>query len=71
MGLHRVGHDLSDLAVAVAYLNGVEVFSTFFNLRQNLAISSSKYEPQSALGLSFFSDCIVLLYLWLQRLQSI
>ena len=40
MGSHRFGHDLSDLAAAVA-VNGIVVFPTFFNLGLNLAIRSS------------------------------
>jgi len=36
MELHRVGHDSSDLG---AYLNGLVVFLTFFNLSLNLALS--------------------------------
>ena len=50
-----------------SYLNGLVVFSTFFNLSLNLAIRSSWSEPQSALGL-VFADCIELLHLWLQRI---
>ena len=42
------------------------VFPTFFNLSLNLAIRSSRSEPQSAPGL-VFADCIELLHLWLQR----
>ena len=70
MGSHRVGHDWRDLtAVAAAYLNGLVVFSTFFNFSLNLAIRSSWAEPQSAPGL-VFADCIERLHLWLQRIES-
>ena len=50
-----------------SYLNGLVVFSTFFNLSLNLAIRSSWSEPQSVHGL-VFADCIELLHLWLQRI---
>ena len=53
-----------------SYLNGLVVFSTFFNLTLNLAIRSSWSEPQSAPGL-VFADCIELLHLWLQKMYSI
>ena len=46
------------------------VFLTFFNLTLNLTIRSSQSEPQSAPGL-VFADCIELLHLRLQRIQSI
>ena len=46
------------------------VFPTFFNLSLNLVIRSSWSEPQSAPGL-VFADCIELLPLWLQRIESI
>ena len=49
-----------------SYLNGLVVFPTVFNLSMNLAIRSSRSEPQSAPGL-VFADCIELLHLWLQR----
>ena len=54
----------------MSYLNGLVVFPTFFNLSLNLAIRSSWSEPQSAPSL-VFADCIELLHLWLQRIQSI
>ena len=38
-------------------MNGLVVFSTFFNLSLNLAIRSSCSDPQSAPGL-VFADCI-------------
>ena len=50
-----------------SYLNGLEVFPTFFNLSLNLAIRCSWSEPQSAPGL-VFADCIELLHLQLQRI---
>ena len=50
-----------------SYLNGLEVFPTFFNLSLNLAIRCSWSEPQSAPRL-VFADCIELLHLWLQRI---
>ena len=53
-----------------SYLNGTVVFPTFFNLSLNLAIRSSWSEAQSAPGL-FSPDCIELVHLWLQRIQSI
>ena len=43
------------------------VFPTFFNLSLNLAIRSSRSEPQSAPSL-VFADCIELLHLLLQRI---
>ena len=46
----------------MSYLNGLVVFSTFFNFSLNLAIRSSWSEPQSAPGL-VFADCIELLHL--------
>ena len=46
------------------------VFHTFFNFSLNLAVRSSWSEPQSAPGLVFV-DCIELLHLWLQRIESI
>ena len=46
------------------------VFPTFFNFSLNLAIRSSWSEPPSAPGL-VFADCIELLHLWLQRIESI
>ena len=42
------------------------VFPTFYNLSLNLAIRSSRSEPQSTSGL-VFADCIELLYLWLPK----
>ena len=45
------------------------VFPTFFILSLNLAIRSSWSETQSVPGLVFV-DCIELLHLWLQRIQS-
>ena len=50
-----------------SYLNGLEVFPTFFNLSLNLAIRCSWSEPQSAPRL-VFADCIELLHLQLQRI---
>ena len=47
-------------------LNGLEVFPTFVNLSLNLAIRSSRSQPQSAP--SSFADCIELLHPWLQRI---
>ena len=44
-------------------------FPTFFNLSLILAIRCSWSEPQSAPSL-LFADCIELLHLWLQRIQS-
>ena len=44
------------------------IFPTFFNLSLNLAIRSSWSEPHSAPSL-VFSDCLELLYLWLQRID--
>ena len=52
-----------------SYLNGLAVFSTFFNFCLNLVIRSSWSEPQSAPGL-VFADCIELLHLWLLPLLS-
>ena len=49
-----------------SYLNGLVVFSTFFNLSLNFAVSSWS-EPQSAPGL-FSADCMELLHLRLQRI---
>ena len=49
-----------------SYLYGLLVFSTFFNLSLNLAMSSWS-EPQSAPSL-VFADCIEFLHLWLQRI---
>ena len=37
-----------------SYLNGLELFPTFFNLSLNLAMRSSWSEPQSAPGLVFY-----------------
>ena len=50
-------------------LNGLVVFSTFFNFSLNLAIRSSWSEPQSDPGL-IFADCVEHLHLWLQRIWS-
>ena len=50
-----------------SYLNGLVVFSTFFNFTLNLAIRSSWSEPQSA-PILVFVDCLELLHLWLQRI---
>ena len=58
------------LNILRSYLNGLVVFTTFFNLSLNLAIRSSWSEPQSASSL-VFADCIELLHLWLQRIKSI
>ena len=46
-------------------LNGLVVFTTFFNLSLNLAIRSSWSEPQSASGL-VYADCVELLHICLQ-----
>ena len=46
---------------------GLVVFSTFFSLSLNFAISSWWSEPQSAWGF-IFADRIELLHLWLQRI---
>ena len=51
-------------------LNGPVVFPTFLNLSLNLAIRSSWSEPQWAPNL-IFADCIELLHLWLERIESI
>ena len=51
-------------------LNGLVVFSTFFNFSLNLAVRSSWSEPQSAPCL-VFADRIEPLHLWLQRIKSI
>ena len=51
------------------YLNGLVVFPVFFPLSLNFATRSSWSEPQSAPGL-IYADCIELLHLWLQRMQS-
>ena len=53
-----------------SYLIGLVVFPSFFNLSLNLAIRSSWSEPQSAPGL-VFADCIELLHLGLQRIESV
>ena len=50
-----------------SYLNGLMIFLTFFNFSLNLAIRSSRSEPQSAPSL-VFAGCIELLHLWLQRI---
>ena len=50
-----------------SHLNGLVVFPTFFNLTLNLAIRSSRSQPQSAPRLVFV-DCIQFLHLWLQRI---
>ena len=50
-----------------AYLYGLVVFPTFFNLSLNFAITRSQSEPQSAPGL-VFTDYIEFLHLWLQRI---
>ena len=50
-----------------SYLNGLLVFSTFFNFSLDLAIRSSWSEPQSAPS-PVFADCIELLHLWLQSI---
>ena len=52
-----------------SYLNGLVVFSTFFNWSLNFAIRSWWSEPQSAPTL-VFADCIELLHLWLQRIYQ-
>ena len=70
MGSHRVRHDWSNLAAAAAYMKGLVVFHTFFNLSLNLAIRSSWSEPLSAPSL-VFADCIELLHLWLQIIYLI
>ena len=46
------------------------VFPTFFNFSLNFEIRCSWSEPQSAPGL-VSADCIELLHLWLQRIQSV
>ena len=50
-------------------MNGLVVFPTFFNLTLNLAIRSSRSEPQSAPSL-VFADCIEFLHLSLQRIYQ-
>ena len=50
-----------------SYLNGLVVFSIFFNLSLNLAIRNIWSVPQSAPG-HIFADYIELLHLWLQRM---
>ena len=52
-----------------SYLNDLLTFPTFFNLSLNLAIRSLWFVPQSIPNLDF-ADCIELLHLWLQRIQS-
>ena len=42
-----------------SYLNGLVVFSTFFNFSLNLALRSSWFEAQSAPGLVFAYFCFV------------
>ena len=63
------GHKESDTTEQLNWteLNGLVVFSTFFDFSLNLAIRSSWSEPQSAPSLVFV-DCIELLHLWLQRI---
>ena len=53
-----------------SYLNGLVVIFTFFNFSLNLTIRCSWSEPQSAPSL-VFTDCIELLHLWMQRIQSV
>ena len=53
-----------------SYLNCLVVFPTFFNLSLNFVMRSSWSEPHSAPGV-VFSDCIELLHLWLQGIESI
>ena len=53
----------------MSYMNGLVVFSTFFNFSLNLAIRSSQSEPKSAPGL-VFADYIELLHLQLKRISS-
>ena len=48
-------------------MNGLVVYPKFFNLSLNIAIRSSRSEPQSAPS-PVFADCIELLHLWLQRI---
>ena len=56
-----------------SYLNCLVVFPTFFNLSLNFTIRSSWSEPRSAPSLFFFffADCVELLHIWLQRIESI
>ena len=62
----RVGHNWES-EQNWTELNGLMVFPTFFNLSLNLAIRSSRPEPQSARSL-VFADSVELLNLWLQRI---
>ena len=59
-------------AKPMSYLNGLVVFSIFFNLSLNLAIRSSWSEPQPQLppGL-VFADSIELLHLWLKNIINL
>ena len=68
----RVRHDWAT-ELNWTEVNDLVVFPTFFNLNLNFVIRSSQSEPQSAPSpfFFFFSDCIELLHLQLQRIQSI
>ena len=69
-GLQSTGRKKSDTTERLHFhfhLNGLVVFSTFFNFSLNFAIRSSWSELQSAPVL-VFADCIELLHFWLQRI---